>query len=190
MLMTPSPMERSTRAAGFTLFELLVTLTVLVVLTCIAVPSLSAMLTRSRLRSATEHLRAELDLARSEALKRDAIVVASFLRQADGSWCYGLSLGAACNCAITAGSGLCFIDRDAADQPVIRIVSSAQYPGVELGTPLPRPLRFNPVRPSLRADSASFTAGRHTARVVTADLGRIRICSPRGERHLAAYDVC
>lgn len=190
MRITPLPIVRASKIRGFTLIELLVTMIVIVVLAGIAVPSLSSMLTRSRLRSATEHLRAELNLARHEALKREAIVVVSFTRNGDGSWCYGLSLGGGCNCAAQVGDGLCFVDRDDDDRPVKRVVSSLQYPGVELMAPLPRPMRFNPVRLSLRADSASFAAGSHVARVVTADLGRIRICSPRGERHLSAYDLC
>lgn len=57
------------RHRGFTLVELLVTLTVLVILLSLAVPSFSETLRQWRRDSATKALTAHLQLARAEAIK-------------------------------------------------------------------------------------------------------------------------
>lgn len=55
---------------GFTLIELIVTLTIAVILLTIAVPSMSRVIQANRLTSAANELIGDLALARTEALKR------------------------------------------------------------------------------------------------------------------------
>lgn len=55
---------------GFTLIELMVTLTVLGVVLAWAIPSFSTILSNNRLETATNELHGALQLARSEAVKR------------------------------------------------------------------------------------------------------------------------
>lgn len=59
---------------GFTLVELMVTVSVLAILMAIAVPSYRGFTAQQRLRAASFDLRTDLVLARSEALKRNAAV--------------------------------------------------------------------------------------------------------------------
>lgn len=59
---------------GFTLVEMMTTLTVLAVIMVIAVPSLSGLVRSSKVRSAQSDLVASLMLARSEAAKRGVMV--------------------------------------------------------------------------------------------------------------------
>lgn len=75
------------RAGGFTLLELMVTVTVGAILMAIAVPSLTRFIQDSRLTSEGESLMASLDYARSEAVKRDASV--EVCASADGATCSG-----------------------------------------------------------------------------------------------------
>ena len=73
------------RARGFTLIELMVMVAVLGILAVIAVPSMTAMVNSSRLRGATGELIATLQMARSEAIRRNARV--TVCASNDGSTC-------------------------------------------------------------------------------------------------------
>ncbi len=61
-------------AAGFTLVELIVALTVAAILVSIAVPSFSTMVQNNRLTAQANHFIAALTYARSEAVKRSATI--------------------------------------------------------------------------------------------------------------------
>lgn len=59
---------------GFTLIELMVTISVLAIVLAIAVPSFQDMVRRNRLTSETNNLVSALAIARSEAIKRGSVV--------------------------------------------------------------------------------------------------------------------
>jgi type IV fimbrial biogenesis protein FimT len=66
--------SRLRRAAGFTTTELMVALAIVVVLAAIGTPSLLGIIASQRVKTATFDLYASLNLARSEAIKRNAVV--------------------------------------------------------------------------------------------------------------------
>ena len=72
-------------AAGFTLIELMVTLTVIVVLGMVAVPSFNQAFLGNRLTGYANSFAASANYARSEAIKRNATV--TLCRSVDGSAC-------------------------------------------------------------------------------------------------------
>jgi len=78
-------MKKRSAVVGFTLVELLVVLTVLVILQSLAVPSFVGTINSMRLTTAANALFSSLLLARSEAIKRDARVVVC--KSGDGVVC-------------------------------------------------------------------------------------------------------
>jgi len=76
---------RTPRHLGFTLIEMMVTLTVLVILSMIAVPSFRDASLSSQLRSSANDFMASANFARSEAIKRGTAV--TMCVSVDGSSC-------------------------------------------------------------------------------------------------------
>jgi type IV fimbrial biogenesis protein FimT len=72
---------------GFTLIELMVTLSVLGILLAVAAPNLQMFVQNSRLTSQTSELVGDLNFARSEAVKRGGTV--TICASADGATCSG-----------------------------------------------------------------------------------------------------
>ncbi|RMD78761.1 MAG: prepilin-type N-terminal cleavage/methylation domain-containing protein [Gammaproteobacteria bacterium] len=72
-------------SGGFTLVELMVTLAVAAVLVTLAVPGFGTLIRNNRLATAANAFAASLSLARSEAVKRAAVV--GVCKSADGQTC-------------------------------------------------------------------------------------------------------
>jgi type IV fimbrial biogenesis protein FimT len=79
---------RQAKQLGVTAIELLVGVAILAIASSIAVPSYTQFIANSQIRSTTESIRNGLQVARAEAVKRNAIV-AFTLNGADNSWVVG-----------------------------------------------------------------------------------------------------
>jgi type II secretion system protein H len=74
--MTPPPIDAITpRQVGFTLIELMVVMLVMAIVTAAAAPAISGMAAERRHDAVGAHITGAIRLARSEALKRAALVV-------------------------------------------------------------------------------------------------------------------
>ena len=177
-------------SAGYTLVELLTTLALALVIVMGAVPSFASMIDRARLRNVAERLRADVAVARAEAMRRSRTVVLSFRRSDDGSqWCYGLTLARSCDCTFESGPEACELDAGISTR-----VSSTPTRGVRSTSP-PFALSggrlvISGARPTLAAGSARFASAHGAAEVRVASSGRVRLCSPSGELHLTTLDPC
>lgn len=105
------------KSAGFTLVELMVTLSVLAILLTIGIPNLQIFVQNTRLQSQAASLMGDLNYARSEAVRLGSPV--AVCASADGASCSGV--------ASWETGWLIFNDRDtdgvvdAAEQPVLRV---------------------------------------------------------------------
>lgn len=92
------------RDRGINLIELLVALSIVIILTVIAIPSFRDMYIEYRLTTAVQKLYYVLQYARSEAVKNNTTVFAVF--QTGSNWCYGANVNASCNCSVANNCAL------------------------------------------------------------------------------------
>lgn len=174
---------------GFTLLELMLTLTVLGVLISLAAPSMQEMLTRNRLKSAAQALAEDLQWARSEAILRNIDLYVTFNAAA---WCYGVSATKGCDCRLSdpAASLACTLPTD--DEAILRTVAGVDFPGIAVSTTFPgQPpeTSFRPRRANATGGSMTFTSAQGAQlRVVLSLLGRVRLCSPA--QSVPGYPAC
>ena len=91
-----------TRQLGVTALELLIGVAILAIVSAIAVPSYTEFVANSQIRSTTESIRNGLQVARAEAVKRNA-TVAFTLNGSDTSWVVGcITVSASCPATIQA----------------------------------------------------------------------------------------
>jgi prepilin-type N-terminal cleavage/methylation domain-containing protein len=157
------------RANGLTLMELMVTVAILAILVALAMPSFNTFVARGRLSGAAEALAQDLQLAKSEALRRNADVTISF---SDGAaWCYGsVVAAAACNCNV-------------ANSCALRRVDNTDYAGVTMAAPT-----FAGNATTFTARPGPVVAGQvelthpnaGTLRVSLGATGQVRVCSTTG----------
>ena len=132
----PKYPNRGRSVKGFTLVELLVTLAVLGILVLIGIPNMRAIIQNNRIATLTNDLLSDINLARSEALKRATNV----------GICMS-SAGIACDGASWTGGRMVFADTNNnqafdAGEPVLR-AREAMASTTLTTAEVPNPLIFN-----------------------------------------------
>ena len=79
----------SSRSCGFTLIELIITMTIVGILASIGLPALSGFVAGQRVKTASFDVMSSMILARSEALKRNTVVTVT---PTGGDWAEGWSI--------------------------------------------------------------------------------------------------
>lgn len=167
------------RQSGFTLVELLVTLSVLAILVALAAPAMGQYLERTRLRLATEQLSQELKRARNHALVFQQPVFFSVRSVTPHRWCTDWSTQTDCDCFSTATACDARQHQSRMTSTDFRHIA-LQVPGARHG------LRFSPVRGTASATSILLDSENYQTRIIVSPLGRVRTCSP----DLGGYRPC
>ena len=95
-------MFKEDRQNGFTLLELLVTVTVLSIVMIQVIPSMTSMMRQNQLKSVVDRLADDLRYAQAESIKRNSSAISvDFTADGTSDWCYGIADSVACDCTIT-----------------------------------------------------------------------------------------
>lgn len=168
------------RHVGFTLVELLVVIAIVAVLASLAAPSFRSMIVKNAVNSAASSLQADLNYARSEALKRGLSVTA----------CVSTSTIACSNSGNWENGWIVFVDRDAnnarntavgAGEDLVRVYQATGETAFSItttGGSAVKTIRFNRNGGSnaeglkLSPSDASLSVGRA---ICIATTGRVRL---------------
>lgn len=180
---------KSRLPGGFTLVELLIVVAIVGVLAALAAPAFTKLLDRGRLRGAAEQVFSDLQLARTEAIKRNLDVEMTFSTAGPSTtWCYGLrerdpndpgiDLSTPCDCteADVTATDACKID------DVLRVTRSSDFRDVSLSHTFTSSRAEFESRQGLAdtAGTVTLTIGSDVVRAKVSLLGRVRACTASG----------
>jgi len=174
------------KKSGFTAIELLVTIAIVAILASIAVPSYQRLIERNRLKEAVQIVKSELQLAKSESLKRNSDVFIRVNTGLNGLWCIGYDL-VDCDCFSTCSLGQ--VDGDQFNNISLITVSPLEDPADPTTLLELIDSRRGTLTNALYAD---FRTANYSARINVNQVGRVEACnpspSPAGTE--AIYDDC
>lgn len=208
--MPPDNLNKATHP-GFTLLELMITLSIASILLAMGVPSFRNFFDAQELKGASEQVYSHIRRARVEALSRKTEVGVNFEANGGSAWSYGFSdtNKGSCNtaktdptqddaCTLVVDDGAGGVHgiggaTDTADK-VLMLFSADDHEGISMTLSAftnPSRIVFEPVRgtamegfgtPSTGRILLKSNAGRQLM-IKVGLLGQIRICSPDGSMH-------
>ena len=197
--------------SGFTMIELMITLTVAATLAVLAVPTISDLIVKSRLRGATDDIVNLLNTSRGNAVKLGREINVSVK---NATWCAGAltesvptpGSGAAmtltnvpCDCAATTVN--CIVANNNSNETTL--VSSSNYSGVTLSATggiayvnatsggVTFDPKFGGLTP-LPTTTSQITVvnGKFSTQITVSPLGQTNVCVPGTSPFVSGYPSC
>jgi type IV fimbrial biogenesis protein FimT len=165
------------KTTGFTLIEAMVVIAIIGILMAIAFPSYQRMIERNKLKQVAESLKSDMQLARTEAIKRSKDVVLSRHTGTSGSWCYGLTEQSSCDCTTV-------------NDCEIKQISGGNFSSIVNMASANNNSTFGFRRGTIDAGNITFSTTNYQARVVFSNTGRIKTCTPSGATGIIGYPAC
>jgi type IV fimbrial biogenesis protein FimT len=172
-------METRKSHGGFTLVEMMVTVTVASVLAMVAVPNMQPMMQKRQLEGAASEVYNNLLLLRSQAVEKNRRAFVNF-NESGTAWTYGLNEGASCTPTV---SGTCVLNGTE------RVYQGSTWKTVTLDQAFAgNELYFEPRRGAASAyGTITLTSAAGEIRVIVSPIGYIWACSDKG---LGGYKAC
>lgn len=184
---------------GFTLLEIMITMTILGIVLAIGIPSMNGIMETKRLVTATEQIYEHVQQARLEAIARSSNFYVNFNADGSATWQYGFSATNNCDLsqATNTGASACVTIIDDGDGSVhgrngvtdtgdlvLTRFTNADYQNVSMTLALAggaSQLTFDPLRGTSNGGDITLTsASGKNLKVKVGLLGQLRICSPDG----------
>lgn len=183
---------RVNRGAGFTLVELMVTLSVLAIIAALALPSFLDFAERSALRGAADSVVQLIGTARTESIKRNQMVRVDF-RAAGSAFCVGAAPvattgGAGCDCTAAAACPVAEFPGNAEELESLMLDGTPTFGSDTAFVVDPTTGMLVDVGD---AGSVDLTSPRgYGVRVSVNVMGRASLCTPSGKRGISGVGPC
>lgn len=164
---------------GFTIIEMLVVIALIAILAALTVPSFTKTIERNQLRESAEAVKADLQLARRQAIKQSQNVTFDTNIGNDGAWCYGYDT-TACNCAQA--------DPAQADYCSMKRVIGTSFSSTDMTSAGLNPT-FDFRRGTSVASNVCLSTDNFKLKVLNNAAGRVLICSDT-TAPVGGYESC
>ena len=192
-------LQKQGKVVGFTLVELMVTLSVLAIVLVASVPSFIDFFDKSRVRGAADGVISLISNARAEAVKT-GLDVNIAMTGSGTSWCLGANgavppsggnpavTAAPCDCTNPADVSQCLVGGQRS------AVERGAYPDVRIGA-LPADITFDSklgtiVPLGTRALTLTSPREKYDLAIEVNPLGQARLCVPPGSLSMAGVVAC
>jgi prepilin-type N-terminal cleavage/methylation domain-containing protein len=182
-------------ARGFSLSELMATLSLLGILTALAIPPYEGAIEKRKITNGVEQIVVFVNTVRSESIKRNRLMTVSYAAQQDGSWCIGAVLGRTpCDCTqsnvsepeFCAVNSAAWLLRDT-DVQAKNLISSVSGDGA---------FAFDPVRGLFVDHSDTLLLGFHSGagqfqiNLSMNATGKVSLCQPGVSDKISGFKAC
>lgn len=161
---------------------MLIVVALVAIILAISVPSFSKIIERMQLRESAEAVKADLELARTQAIKGSQNVTFDTNTGNNGTWCYGFN-NSATDCDCTQA------DPTQADYCAMKRVTGSEFSSTNMTSNGITPITFDFRRGTVLASNVCLASNNYIIKVLNNNVGRVSICSDT-KAPMGGYEDC